>query len=40
MPDPLTGAVPPVPACLRPALRVDPLLVGDWAGISANSNPI
>ena len=35
MPDPLTGAVPPVPACLRPALRVDPLLVGDWAGISA-----
>ena len=35
MADPQTGAVPPVPACLKPALRVDPLMVGDWAGISA-----
>ena len=35
MPDQLTGAVPPVPTCLRPALRIDPLLVGDWVGISA-----
>jgi len=29
MPDPVSGEVPSVPACLRPALRVDPLLVGD-----------
>jgi hypothetical protein len=28
MPDPQTGAVPPVPSCLKPALRVDPLLAG------------
>ena len=28
MPDPQTGEVPPVPACLKPALRVDPLLSG------------
>ena len=35
MPGQLSGAVPPVPTCLRPALRIAPLLVGDWVGISA-----
>ena len=24
---------PPIPACLKPALRIDPLLAGDWRGV-------
>jgi len=34
-PLPSTGKPPPVPECLKTALRVDPLLTGDWPGVKA-----
>jgi len=29
-----SGKLPPIPECLKPALRIDPLFAGNWSGIS------